>query len=127
MKKIIFTLVMTMLIAGNAMAAATSTPAVVVPPIYSSGFSPSSAIMQGMVTDKNYNITITNRDVEVNFLTSQFMTGSLIVDGEKIHFEDYGTYHTMRITLSDGEHTIQPIAKIGARIVYGKIATIVIE
>lgn len=121
MKKIIFTLVMTMLMAGNAMAA------VVVPPIYSSGFASDSGEIRGMVTDRNYNITVTDRDVEVNYLTSQFMTGSLIVDGAKIDFEDYGTYHTMKITLSAGQHEIQPIAKIGSRVAYGKVATIIIE
>lgn len=107
--------------ATNAMAA------VVVPPIYSSGFAANSGEILGAVTDRNYNVTISNHDVVVNFLTTQYMIGSLIVDGVEIETEDAAVYHTIATTLSEGEHTIQPVAKIGARIVYGKEKTIIVE
>ena len=121
-KAIILALTLLLLNVGTVMASSDEDEKV-----YSSGFSANSPYLLGFITDKNYNVEVNESGVVVNYLTSQFMTGSLLVNGELVGVEDYATYHTIAVNLEKGIYTIQPIAYLGSRVIHGNITTVSIK
>lgn len=106
-KFIISIIVLSMMVGGVASAA-------VVLPIPENGAS--WWMIAPRITSLNYNVNTVGDEVTVNYLTTQFMNGGVVIVGmdsgiDGTHMtNEWHTYHTVKVTLPAGDYGVRPYA-----------------
>lgn len=84
------------------------------------------------ITDDNYWVNVTGKDVTINFMTNQFGIGNVIVTNEKGEQKVYNqdlwcTYHEVKFSLKAGKYTVQPMYWYSNMQAKGSIRDIVVK